>query len=377
MTIAVNAVNAGYPDDNSAYVTDCFFRLAQQLPGHRFIFITANAADAKYTALKNITAVHAGPSPGNPLRLQYWLRFTLPAILKKNNADLLVSNGYCSLSSKLPQLLFITDLSFLHHPEWYKKSWLQFYKKNMPGFLKKAAAIITPAAVIKEACITLNKEVAANITILPPFADELFKPVIHWQQKETVKEKYTGGKEYFLYSGPIDTHKNIIHLLKAFSFFKQRQKSNMLLVLASAGMAHKKILQSLSAYKYRSDVVVTENLPVAAMAMLTAAAYAVVHPVQYDGTGIFPIQAICCDVPVIASGTATLKEICGPAAVYSNPEDFNDLAAKMMLVFKDEDERNLLIARGRERAQLYSIEKGAALLGKIIVQFAGTGSLNQ
>jgi glycosyltransferase involved in cell wall biosynthesis len=40
------------------------------------------------------------------------------------------------------------------------------------------------------------------------------------------------GNEYFIYSGEIGTHKNLLNLLKAFSAFKKRQKSNMQLLIA-------------------------------------------------------------------------------------------------------------------------------------------------
>ena len=48
-------------------------------------------------------------------------------------------------------------------------------------------------------------------------SNELFKP-IDWKEKETIKEKYAEGKEFFLFTDAIGAENNLIALLKAFSF---------------------------------------------------------------------------------------------------------------------------------------------------------------
>jgi glycosyltransferase involved in cell wall biosynthesis len=72
-----------------------------------------------------------------------------------------------------------------------------------------------------------------------------------------VKQQLTEGKEYFLYVGAIHPRKNLINLLKGFSWFKKRYQSNMKLVLVGR-MAWKNemFLKQLESYKYRNDVVV-------------------------------------------------------------------------------------------------------------------------
>ena len=68
-----------------------------------------------------------------------------------------------------------------------------------------------------------------------------------WEEKELIKEKYADGKAYFLFSGDINQRSNLINLLKAFSFFKKRQKSNMLLLIAgNADEAFKKELKPIN-----------------------------------------------------------------------------------------------------------------------------------
>jgi glycosyltransferase involved in cell wall biosynthesis len=74
------------------------------------------------------------------------------------------------------------------------------------------------------------------------------------------------------------------------------------------------------------------------------------------------------DVPVITSPLSAMPEICGDAALYMAPNDFNDIADKMMLLFKDESKRNLFIIKGRQQANLYNWDKSAELIWKAVIK---------
>jgi glycosyltransferase involved in cell wall biosynthesis len=196
-------------------------------------------------------------------------------------------------------------------------------------------------------------------------AHPIFRPV-EWQQKEAIKEQYSSGKEYFLYSGNISSNQNLINLLKAFSFFKKRQKSNMQLVLAGTGICEEALSKSLTLYKYKTDVQLLEQTNIEILAGITAAAYAVVNPSFDEGFSTSAVEAMQSGVPLIAADTPALQEICGDGAVYINPADFNDMADKMMLLFKDEDKRNELIAKGLEQGKTFSREKSTTQLWQAI-----------
>lgn len=350
MIIAVNAVTPLFKPAFPVFLQDAFLKVATLQPLHQFILI---GFDNNAAAPGNCTFINPEIKIKSPLRFNYWLNYKLPSLLKKHKAGVLISYNSCSLRLKLPQILYTNDAAFLTHPEFYKPRWLNFYKRNTPKFLQKAADIITSSTFLQSELTTQYNIGQDKYTVLYATAAEVFKPAVNWQQKEAIKEKYTGGKEFFLYTGILHQQSNLINLLKAFSFFKQRQKSNMMLVLASQTNADTPFVKSLSSYKYRADVVLAENLPVNNLAEIVTAAYALVYPVHYDAAGANIIQALQCHTPVIASGKAALPEICGDAAVYCHEDDFNDIAAKMMLLFTNEDRRNLIIAKSREQAQKF------------------------
>ncbi len=364
MNIAVNAITAGLINSNETFFLNTCIQLAQNSPQHTFLFITY--VDTKIPPASNLIFLHPIKEIKTPIKLKFWQQFKLPSILKKNKINLLLCNNYALPKSNIAQILFISDISFLNYPDLYKRNWIQFYKKNMPFFLHQAKSIVVPTNFIKQEILTLYKFNENKINVIPPFASEEFIPPFHWQQKETTKQQLTNGKEYFLYAGEICSNKNIINLLKAFSFFKMRQKSNMQLVLASQNNAEAKILKSISSYKYRNEVILIDKLSTVDLAKIVAATYAFVYPVWHDDVGTIPIQTLKCAAPLIVTDTLALKEICGEAALYVQPNNFNDIANNMMLLFKDEELRNRLIIKGREREDFFSSYKSISTLSEVI-----------
>ena len=371
MTIAVNAnfLNTNYPCYDGDFIFEIFSRLAKKYPQHNFIYFFDNNFDEKYITSKNITAVITGPQIKNPLLLQYRLNYKIPSLLKKHKADIFISTGgYCSLRTKLPQCVIINDLSFLQLPQFFSKRWLNFYKRNTEKFLTKAKVIVTTAEFLKKEIINKYKIASDKIDVAYTAASNNFKPST-WQQKNTVKEKYTEGLEYFLHAGPVNTGSNLITLLKAFSFFKKRQKSNMQLLLMSKSAAiDKDFIKSLASYKYRDEVKLLDNLSDESIIQITGAAYAMIYPSLYDGCGTSLLQAMQSDIPVITANNTAMPEICSDAALYISPNDFNDIAEKMMLLFKDEDLRNELIIKGRQQAAMYNWDKTADKVWEIILK---------
>lgn len=101
---------------------------------------------------------------------------------------------------------------------------------------------------------------------------------MEWEEREQIKNTYTEGREYFLFTGNIYPPDQLILLLKAFSHFKKWQLSNMKLVLA--GPTNKKtakLKEKLATYKYKEDVVILENPSPELTNRLFLAAYSPVY----------------------------------------------------------------------------------------------------
>jgi len=97
-----------------------------------------------------------------------------------------------------------------------------------------------------------------------------------------------------------------------------------------------------------------------------------VYPSFFEGFGVPPLEALQSGVPAIVSRTSALPEVGGDAYLYMNPESFEDIAAKMMLLYKDEGLRNKLIENGLQRLALFSWDEAAEKMWNCIHQAAQT-----
>ena len=369
MIIAVNTrfLLAGYLEGYGYFIHECFKRITHDHPEHQFIFIFDRPFDPRFVYEKNVTPVVIGPPARHPVLWKWWYDVKIPQVLKKYKADIFVSaDGFCSLSTSVPQCLVIHDLAFLHHPAFIKKSHLIFYKRYTPRFLKKADSIATVSAFTKADIHQRYKIDNEKISVVYNAAKPAFKPLTE-DLKFNVKLKYTEGKEFFLYSGAIHPRKNLLNLLKGFSLFKKRLKSNFKLVIAGRlAWKYESFLKDLETYKYRHDVILTGYLPEEELVSLTASAYALVYPSLFEGFGVPVLEAMQSGVPVITSARSAMEEIAGDAALYADVTSPFDIGEKMMNLYKDENQRDMLIQKGLQKAGEYSWQKTSTLLWQSI-----------
>ncbi len=369
MIIAVNTrfLLPDYLEGYGNFIYETFKRITQHHPEHQFIFIFDRPHDERFVFGKNVKAVVTGPSARHPLLWKLWYEIKVPSVLRKYKADVFVScDGFCSLRTKVPQCLVVHDLAFLHYPAAIKKSHLLFYKRYTPKFLSKAISIATVSGFSKQDIVKHYKTDADKIDVVFNGVKEIFLPVSD-EDKAATKNKYTDGKEYFVYAGAIHPRKNLISLLKAFSVFKKRQQTNMKLVLAGRlAWKYESFEKDLKSYKYRNDVVMTGYVEETELVKLIGSSYGLVYPSLFEGFGVPVLEAMRCDVPVITSANSAMQEIAKDAALYADVNNHKDIADKMMLLYKDENLHKELVPKGRQVAKQYNWDKTAALLWQCI-----------
>ena len=342
---------------------DFFFnyiiKIIEDHPEHEFFII--GGTHLSEISLRNCTFLTAEPK--SILFKKLWYDYKLPAIFKKFKIDVFVNlDNICSLKTKLPQLLLVPDIS----------SFLNSSKKNTIPFLEKASSIISFSQTHKnEICKKFNvAENKITVIYIGPSQDFI---TLETTETEDIKEKYAEGKEYFLFNGQINSGNNLINLLKAFSFFKKRQKSNMQLVICTKSvLPSNAFVESLKSYKYRNEVKLLVGLPQSEMVKITASAYTLVFATNENNNYLQLLQAMQSNVPAIVSNSLLMNEICGDAVLYTDPAVFENIADKMMLLFKDENKRNELIQNGKNQSAQYSAARTSELLWQNIVKSIST-----
>jgi glycosyltransferase involved in cell wall biosynthesis len=73
-----------------------------------------------------------------------------------------------------------------------------------------------------------------------------------------------------------------------------------------------------------------------------------VFPSQYEGFGLPPLEAMALGCPVATSDIAPLREACGKACIFFDPDDPEDIAERVLALSNDEAQRLHLGNAGRE-----------------------------
>jgi glycosyltransferase involved in cell wall biosynthesis len=104
----------------------------------------------------------------------------------------------------------------------------------------------------------------------------------------------------------------------------------------------------------------TGYVPDEDLSALYSGARAFVFPSLYEGFGLPLLEAMQCEVPVIASNTTSIPEVVGDAGILVDPKDVDALCQALLDLLTDNSLSQELKRKGLERAKLFSWDKSAA-----------------
>jgi glycosyltransferase involved in cell wall biosynthesis len=331
--------------DTGNIVTTLLSGLCRLHPEHTFIFFF-DKTPSSLQLPSNVSVVVLPLKGSSAWRRTLWQEWTLSRALKAQEIALYLGmDGSLPLRSKIPANLFIPDMGFMHGVAGMRPSMQRFLKKNTAKYIQKAQQVLVLSESAKEDVLQYAPDAAGKIQLVSPGIPESYQP-LEWQNREDVKREFAWGVEYFVAVGSLHPRNNILPLLKAFSALKRRLHSNMKLVLAGAGTAAgADITGSLSSYKYRNDVVWLKDADQETLSRVVAGAYALIYTSRFEGMAMPVYAALQCQVPVIALEGQVAREAGGDAVLYTDPENLEDLADKMCLLYKDEELRTRQLGR--------------------------------
>ena len=353
-------------DDSHSFIAEIVRHLTNTFPEHQFILIGPNRHWGNLTSHSNVTYATLIATHSPLWKLSYKIK--LAWLLTKYKADVIVSIGFYSPVVAKPQCILLPDLRFLDTRTKVKRPFLRFYKKHLPRFLEKANAIAVISHLLKHELINDYRIEQEKIAVIHTAGRDIFQPLAG-EVTQAIKKKYTHDTEFFLCAGSIHRSETIINMLKGFSVFKKRQQSNLKLVFTDQNiMAQNALIDDLKNYKYRDDVIILESLTDDEFAKIFASAYALVYPSVSAGFHMRVLEAIKCNVPVLTSLNLSVRELINDAALYFDPDNYDDIGEKMMRIYKDENLRAQLIKKSSIIASQYSWKQTAELLWQSILK---------
>ncbi len=220
---------------------------------------------------------------------------------------------------------------------------------TISNFCKQEIRHLFPSAREEKIKVIYNGYDQSNYFYQPPPLTPNFKPAT------------------FITISRLEEKKNTLGLVQAFEIFLKNnpQSDHRLVLIGKPGYGFEQVARAIARSPYQERIVLSGWMETNEAAELMRQATALVFPSFYEGFGIPVLEAMASGVPVIASQTGALPEICGPAAILVNPNKPGEMAAAMKEVLEPAL-RQQLIEAGLQRAAQFSWSKCASELWQFI-----------
>jgi glycosyltransferase involved in cell wall biosynthesis len=187
-----------------------------------------------------------------------------------------------------------------------------------------------------------------------------------WEaERQKTLDRYQICYPFLLYAGNVRPQKNIPRLVEAFAVLRNelenhpRYKDLRLIIIGDEMWKHPQVRRMVIQTRMEPFVRFFGFVPFETLQVFYSAALAFVFPSLYEGFGMPPLEAMASGTPVVCSGTSSLPEVVGDAAVLVNPENVFDIARGMREVILDEALRAQLVERGRVQAGRFHWDRTA------------------
>ena len=243
----------------------------------------------------------------------------------------------------------VHDLSHRIVPEIIGDSKKRIYAKTMFRTLRKRASVIfTVSNFSKSELLRLttgpreDNIIPTHLGISAEWYGAAQLPRIH-------------SRPYFVYVGNIKPYKNLGRLVEAFLKIKERVPQDLVIVGQSEGFITGESAGFFERVRGSGERIrLTGFVSHQELLSLVGHAHALIMPSLYEGFGLPPIEAMAAGVPVVVAHAASLPEVCGEAALYFDPLNVDDIAAKLVEIASNSEMWSNLRDKGLTHSKLFS-----------------------
>ena len=297
-------------------------------------------------------------------RLWYRLRLPLPVQLATGRIDLFHSPDFVlpPVAGRIPTLLTVHDLSFVHFPQAYTATLVNYLNKVVPWSVGRASHILADSEATKADLMALWAVPAAKISVLYSGVDAQFRPVTDKRQLRQVRQRYgLAETPYLLAVGTVQPRKNYQMLIRAFRPVAANWPHN-LVIAGGHGWLYDDILAEVAAQGLAGRVIFTGFVDDADLPGLYTDATLSLMPSLYEGFGIPLLEAMACGVPILAADVSSLPEVAGEAGLLLPPTDEAAWSGAIHRLLLSQERRLAMVAAGFHQARNFTWRRAARQL---------------
>ena len=368
MRIAVNTrlLIANKMDGIGRYAFEILKRITIKNPQVEFHFIFDRPFSKKFIFSSNIIPHVLTPSARHPMLWYIWFELQLPKLLKKINPDVFFSpDGFIPTQSKYHSIATIHDINFEHRPKDLPWSHSLYYRHFFKKYAHRTKHIITVSQFCKEDIASKYNIDKKKISVIYNGVSNKFRRIDE-EEKLQIKNKYTKGKEFFIFIGSLHKRKNINNVLKSFEKYKMQSGKYKFLIAGEQKWINQETRRNYNNMKFKKDVIFLGRVADNELPVILGSAKALCFTSLFEGFGLPIIEAMKASVPVITSNISSMPEIAKESAIIVNPYDTREITHALWKIEKNTKLIQKIVDIGNERVQLFKWEKSAEKTWQIL-----------
>lgn len=291
-----------------------------------------------------------------------WHTIWLPLDVRVNTPDIFLgfSQSLPKLLSKTKSIVFIYDLTFEKHPEWFKNTYMKM-SSNTKYAVRNASHIVASSNATKKDLIDIYSVDKDKISVIYGGYDNRFSKIPVKPASLNIKTPF------FLFVGTLKQSKNIPIIIEAFSIFSKMHKNYNLVVVGSDLWIDPEIKKTIEKFNLGKKVKRMGYVSDEVLSALYKKTECFVSPSVNEGFGLTFLEAAYHNIPIIASKRGSIPEVLGNNAVYVDPDSATDISNAFVKIL-DKGLSKAVSNKARRYIDRFSWQNSTQKLLKLINQ---------
>ncbi len=264
----------------------------------------------------------------------------------------------------LPTAVTLYDLIPLIRSETYltneiSRTW--YYRKIES--LKRAKLLLAISENSRKEALEVLEIPADRVINISTAIDEHFRPLqLSEDRVQSLRCLYGLNRPFVMYTGGIDSRKNIEGLIEAYANLPFNLRRNYQLAIVCSVKSHERNRLMAIANRYnlsQDEVVLTGFVPETDLVALYNTCELFIFPSLHEGFGLPALEAMSCGAVVIGSNTSSIPEVIGRNDALFDPNQIESMTDALHKGLTDSHFRQSLLEFAPQQVKKFSWEQSA------------------